>query len=874
MLNFYIYFSQETIANEMKFLRKFKVFHRIIMAFVVILVLIIGLNIYIVSQINELSNLTYTISKHPLIVSNAAMEANRDIAKMRSCVRDIALSDSENELNIAIKEVDKEEKKVYEQLDLIKKLIIGQEGKNLEKNLRKLFKEWKPMREEIISLIKHNRKNEAIVILKKVGSGHVNLIESKMIEINQYAHNKANLYLENSKQTQKHAIATIIGAMLFVIVLSFLIAVVVALSITTEIVPLREAMILSSNTGELKVVSPNGKTEITEMINSYNVLINKLKLQAWYQEGVNKISNLLLLEKETLKIAEVGLDFICQYGSFPFGLICTYYKELDKCKLISLYGSKEETELFKSPDNECLMVKVAKSHDRMFLNREELIKKAKILNISPHNYYFLPIIFDNELIAVIVLGSNDTFTDIMVKFIDNSINILGSSLFSSLNKENLLNLNKLLQENEEQLTQQNEELQAIEEQLTQQNEELQAVEETLMQQNDELQAKEEILIKQNQEINHAFELLSVSEDKYRSLYSNMNESVVIFKIVYDIDGKPIDLEYLDVNSHYESSTGRKKEVLISKYYTEVFDTSSIIMFDELIEVEKTGKPISKEVYFTPTDKYLHMSAFSPKKDLIVVLFTDITDKKNDEEALKLINMELKKVNKHKNKFLATMSHELRTPLNAILGFSETLIKKYFGDLNEKQLEYISLIHNSGQHLLLLINDILDISKIDSGSMDLQLEKVSCCDLLQTIISLIKPQYEEKNISLNIENQCVSCSFEADKQKIKQIMLNLLTNAIKFTPQGGSIFIKIEKHQDSFIKFTISDTGVGIKEDDLEKIFTEFYQADHTRDQALGGSGIGLALCKRLVEMHDGKIFVESKLGKGSIFSFILPGYNE
>ena len=233
------------------------------------------------------------------------------------------------------------------------------------------------------------------------------------------------------------------------------------------------------------------------------------------------------------------------------------------------------------------------------------------------------------------------------------------------------------------------------------------------------------------------------------------------------------------------------------------------------------------------------------------------------------NLHLQEVLQHKIRFLNTMSHEFRTPLNAIIGFTELLNKQYFGKLNDKQLEYVSLISNGGEHLLELINDILDIAKIDAGSMELNLEQFKAIDFIHEIVSLLNSQFKEKNIQLSYSIEPESIILNADRRKAKQIMLNLLSNALKFTPEYGKVKV-LAQIDDNYITISVIDTGCGIKEEEKEKIFSEFYQSDQTRDSALGGTGIGLALTKRLVEMHGGSIGLTSSYGKGSAFWFSIP----
>jgi signal transduction histidine kinase len=240
------------------------------------------------------------------------------------------------------------------------------------------------------------------------------------------------------------------------------------------------------------------------------------------------------------------------------------------------------------------------------------------------------------------------------------------------------------------------------------------------------------------------------------------------------------------------------------------------------------------------------------------LFREIADKSAQLEA----------ASRHKSEFLANMSHELRTPLNAIIGFSEVLTERMFGELNEKQDEYLKDIHASGQHLLSLINDILDLSKIEAGRMELEVTDFDLPNAIDNALILVRERATRRGITLGHSVDERLGTIRGDERKVKQVLLNLLSNALKFTPEGGRIDVRAVPH-DGVAEISVTDTGVGIAPEDQEAVFEEFRQVG-TADKKVEGTGLGLALSRKFIELHGGRIWVESEVGKGSTFRFTLP----
>jgi GAF domain-containing protein len=241
------------------------------------------------------------------------------------------------------------------------------------------------------------------------------------------------------------------------------------------------------------------------------------------------------------------------------------------------------------------------------------------------------------------------------------------------------------------------------------------------------------------------------------------------------------------------------------------------------------------------------------------LFREIQDKSKQLEI----------ANQHKSEFLANMSHELRTPLNAIIGFSEVLLERLFGELNDKQDDYLKDIHSSGRHLLNLINDILDLSKVEAGRMELERATFDLPTAIGNAMALIRERAQKHAIALDVHIEPGLASIDADERKLKQILLNLLSNAVKFTPDGGRIEVRALCVGDD-LKIAVEDTGIGIAASDHEAVFEEFRQVGRQYTSKHEGTGLGLALTRRFVELHGGTIRVDSEPGKGSVFTFVLP----
>jgi len=698
---------------------------RMILSSALMILLFTIFGVISINQIKVLGNLTSTLYNHPLQVSTSALKAKSGIISMHRSMKDVSTSLTPLAVDMAIHNVQVEEKKVYEELFTIRKLILGQEGKDLLEETITLFTGWEPIRIEVAELVLEGDRDAANKITREKGADYVVHLEQKMESLTSYALNKADGFIRDARKVENTLYSQGIIFTVVLVLIAVAIAFFMSSSVLANVSFLKNTMTNITETGELKTADLKGNNEISQMAKHFNRLIDRLRGQFWLSEGLNNLNRELSGEIDHDEILHRSIEYTSRYVNACAGALFLYNEEKALCELKSSYAFVRGNYLSKKFKlGHGIVGQVAKEKKSILLkniSRQDAVGQSGTVNEPPVNVYVLPLFYEEKLYGVLEIASFEKINEIRQNFLTSAGNVISIFLHTSFQNNQIKELLEISRDANETLHIQTEELQA-------QTQELQALNEEFKQQSDELK-------------------------------------------------------------------------------------------EQNLELEAQ-------------------------------------------------QMQVEEANRLKSEFLSNMSHELRTPLNSVNALSRVLILQAKDKLSKEEVSFLEIIERNGKHLLSLINDILDLSKIESGRMDISLKHFSIKTLIENVMEGIKPLALQKNLKFEGIFSKDLPEIESDEYRVFQILQNIIANAVKFTDQGSIKVFAVRDKEDVCIR--VQDSGIGISKDDIENIFDEFRQLDGASTRKFEGTGLGLAIAHKAVKMLGGGLFVESSFGSGSTFTIILP----
>lgn len=759
------------VDESMIDMKNISIRNRMLTIFLVWIILFIGFGVFAISEIKLLKEVTTDLYEYSLKLSDIQSQIHVDIIKIQRNTRDIVLAEGTLEIQEKVEEINQLEKNINENLDRIMTQAKSEEELQIKADIRNTVTEWKRSRSQVIAFITNQQHGEAIKIMTTLNKNYVDRIEGSLKALSVYEANKASQLMLQADNIERAHIRTLGFLMMLFPLVGMILFFLVMRSILNPIASLKEIMYKSTHSNEMTEYSLEGKNEITDLANHYNLLIKKLKEQFWIKDGQNQLSEELQGNLSLKDFTQKVINHLSRFMDAGKGAFYLYDGNKKALCLDAAYAITKKDQLSGTyPLGYGVVGQVALEKKSILL--KNIGKGNSIIETGTHkeaplNTYTFPLIYENEIYGVIELASFEAFTDLKEKFICEVSPKIAVNLYAAIQNnrvKELLRITEMAQV----------EAQETAEKLRKANMELEENHKLLHQQSSELQENNAQLEEQQQ---------LLEEKSYELQQSNL-----------ELEGKQRQLE--------EQS--------------------------RLLGIQNKHLEVSKEELTKQTE-------------------------------------ELEKSSKYKSEFLANVSHELRTPLNAIILLSKIILNNSNNQLKEEDLEKLNIIYNSGNELLRLINDILDISKIESGRFDLEVVEFSSEELIQELRQMFKEIADEKGIEF-IAEDLIKTRIEGDKNKISQILRNFLSNAFKFTEEGRiTLQISRDEKEKDTILFSVEDTGRGISNDKQELVFEEFKQIDGSISRKYGGTGLGLSIAKKLANLLGGEIQLISKEGVGSNF---------
>ncbi|SMF28870.1 response regulator [Desulfovibrio gilichinskyi] len=715
----------------MYFLDRMTIKSKLIAAFMAITVVLIFFGSFILIEMETLGDLTTTLYEHPLRVSNAAQSAHKRVLRIQSLMKDIIYSKNEIDLQEQMANIQQGEKEVLEQLNIVQKYILGEQGRALEDDVRRTFFKWKNLRIEIISLLREHKREEALQKFQLENADMVNVIELNMQGLTAYARNKADGFMSDANKARENITFNTIILLGLLVLFFYFVSSILIKNIIGRINDLQSTIYKITESGNLNEIEVIGDNELSKLAVSFNGLIRSLSSQLWLREGLNKLNDELTGASSPLLLAESVLKFLADHMQASTGAFFIYDEEKKNSSMLASYAMAESNKFSREfTDGDGIVGQVAKERSPKILtivSRDEGLIQSGTVSRVPNTIFVSPLLFADNLLGVLEVTSFQEFGTVEQAFMKTACHNIATSLSNILQREE------------------------------------------------------------------------------------------------------IDALYAEAR----------------------------IQNTELFNAGEKARKATEEIELRNTELRIRSEELKLQANLL----------SSQKKELEVKQVQVEAADRLKSEFLSNMSHELRTPLNSILALSQLMQIKGTGKDEKKEAEYLHVIERNGKHLLSLINDILDLSKIESGRMDLFLNNFSPAELLEDVSTTIRPMAERKSLSFIVKIDYYQSMF-SDRDKIRQILLNLMSNAVKFSDKG-TIEVLLTTEEEHLV-LHVKDTGIGIAIENQEAIFDEFRQVDGSTSRKHEGTGLGLAICRKLANMLEGELKVASELGQGSTFTLRLP----
>ncbi len=834
------------------------------LAFGIILFLIVVLGAISWRQANKLAMQTTELYQHPHAVRRALGELKADILSMHRSMKDLSLTSNKEEIELILQDIEKYKANAFKQFDVLYDRYLG--PRNDIENAYNSFVAWNTIREETIILVRQGKVDEALARTKPDGSGghQVDVILAHIQVIDDFALNKAVEFYDGASKLNDQLNRQLGFLVLGILGLIVLIIYLLNRNIRRPITELSNVTKLFRE-GKMDVRSNYSSTnEFGQLSISFNALADTIETELSLNAHAAKLAEVMLSEDDAHKFCHALLTSLLEHTNSQMGAV--YFLNDEKtdfehfeCLGMDMKGCRSFSAVhfegeFGTPLSTQKLQHIADIPEDTRFSFYTVAGK-----FAPREIVTIPIVSGNETVAVISLANIRSFNDNSLRLLNNIQGILSARMDGILTYRKLKGFSK------------------------------------------HLEKQNNVLESQRKEL-----------DKISSYNRSLIEASMDPLVTIGPDGK-----IMDVNRSTELITGHTRLELVSTDFSDYFtdpkrakEGYQLVFRDELVrdyelEIRHVDGHITPVLY--------NATVYRDEIGKVIGVFAaarDISERKNAEQELNILNRELihrseilsaanneleaqkrelsaqaselteqnvelemqkkqlDESNRLKTIFLSNMSHELRTPLNSVIALSGVLNRRLSGKVPDEEYSYLDVIERNGKQLLSLINDILDLSRIEAGREDVEINRFNIRELINEVVELIDPQANQKSITLRYLPGSDITPIKSDYVKCRHILQNIVANAVKFTEEGGVEIIAEEVNQS--IRITVSDTGIGIDQEQIHLIFDEFRQADGSSSRKYGGTGLGLAIAKKYAELLGGSINVESIRGKGSKFTLNLP----